>query len=302
MPAPIDNAFERGLRNRRETLGDAWVDSATGGANTFNADFQSFITRYAWHEVWGRPGLPALTRRIIVLVSTASLGRWEEFELHCRAALSSADEAARLTPEALKEVLLQLAIYAGVPAANTAMAHALKLLRELGLAPAPAVPAESAHPGYGREASTRGPTSLHYTVREPLNGAAPRHTVVLSHAVGCDLSMWDAVASLLATDCRVVCYDHRGHGSSDCPPGPYRMADLADDAARLLDELGREPVVWVGLSLGGMVGQELALREPQRLQALVIANACAGYDEPARAQWAQRIATVQTQGLAPIVD
>lgn len=301
-PDNFDNPLERGLRNRREILGDAWVDGASAGANAFNADFQAFITRYAWHEVWGRPGLAASTRRIIVLVSTASLGRWEEFELHCRAALSSADEASRLTPDVLKEVLLQLAIYAGVPAANTAVTHALKIMRELGMVLEPAALADSFHPGYGREACTRGPTSLHYTVREPASRAAPRHTFVLSHALGCDESMWDALASKLAADCRVVCYDHRGHGQSDRPAGPCSMAELAEDAVRVLEELGPEPVVWVGLSLGGMVGQELALRHPQRLKALVIANSCAGYDEAARAQWHQRIATVRARGMEEIAD
>ena len=84
---PYDHDLERGLRNRRAILGDAWVDASVTNANAFNADFQNFITRYAWHEVWGRPGLEAKTRRIVVLAITCALGRWEEFELHLRAAL-----------------------------------------------------------------------------------------------------------------------------------------------------------------------------------------------------------------------
>ncbi|MGL1400035.1 alpha/beta fold hydrolase, partial [Vibrio parahaemolyticus] len=80
------------------------------------------------------------------------------------------------------------------------------------------------------------------------NGKAPRHTVVLSHALGTDLMMWDGLANLLAADCRVIAYDHRGHGSSEKIDGLYTMADLADDAARLLRELDTGPVVWVGLS------------------------------------------------------
>ena len=72
---PFDAELERGMRNRRQILGDAWVDRSIGQANAFTADFQAFITRYAWHEVWGRPGLDRRTRRLLVLVITASLGR-----------------------------------------------------------------------------------------------------------------------------------------------------------------------------------------------------------------------------------
>ena len=139
-------------------------------------------------------------------------------------------------------------------------------------------------------------------MREPRSGKRPRHTVVLSHALGCDLTMWDALANRLALDCRVIAYDHRGHGSSDAPAGPYAMADLADDAARLLRELDTGPVVWVGLSMGGMVGQELALRHPALVGALVLANTTSGYPDAARAAWTQRIATVQAQGIEAIAD
>ncbi|MFA9218498.1 MAG: carboxymuconolactone decarboxylase family protein, partial [Sphingomonadaceae bacterium] len=86
---PIDHDFERGLHNRRTILGDAWVDKSLAGATNFNADFQNLITRFAWNEIWGRPGLPAQTRRAIVLSITIALGRWEEFDLHVRAALLS---------------------------------------------------------------------------------------------------------------------------------------------------------------------------------------------------------------------
>ena len=78
--------FDRGLANRRAVLGDAWVDKSLAGATEFNADFQSLITRYAWHDIWGRPGLDHETRRLLVLGMTMGLARWEEFELHCRAA------------------------------------------------------------------------------------------------------------------------------------------------------------------------------------------------------------------------
>ena len=79
--------FDRGLRQRRAVLGDEWVDRAVSQASAFTADFQDFITRYAWHEVWGRPGLDRVTRRLLVLGMTMAAARWEEFELHCRAAV-----------------------------------------------------------------------------------------------------------------------------------------------------------------------------------------------------------------------
>jgi 3-oxoadipate enol-lactonase len=303
---PFDHDLERGLRNRRSVLGDAWVDRSLSKANAFNADFQSFINRYAWHEVWGRPGLDHRTRRIIVLSITLALGRWEEFELHVRAAMVGGDPASRLTVEELKETLIQSAIYAGVPAANTGHALTLEILRDLGSDFEPQLRAfsvpEVAHTGVGRSQFTDSTPRMHYTVRQPRNGQAPSRTIVLSHALGCDVMMWDALANALSWDARVVCYDHRGHGLSDAPQGPYSMADLADDAARLIDELGGGPVTWIGLSMGGMVGQELALRHPAKVQALVLANTTSGYPAEAQAGWAQRIAGIEAQGLESIVD
>jgi 3-oxoadipate enol-lactonase len=302
---PYQHDYERGMANRRAVLGDAWVDRSTAAATTFNADFQNLITRLAWHEIWGRPGLPYQTRRAIVLAMTIALGRWEEFELHVRAALLAPDEH-RLSVDELKEVLMQSAIYAGVPAANTAFSHAQQILREvgpqIGYQLEPLAPSGVPHPGVGREGRTSSQPALHYSVREPRHGGAPRHTVVLSHALGCDLSMWDALANGLAEDSRVIAYDHRGHGGSAAPAGPYTMAELADDAARLLEELATGPVVWVGLSMGGMVGQELALRHPALVKALVIANSTSGYPDAARTLWDQRIAAVRAGGTQAIAD
>ncbi|KQV82269.1 hydrolase [Massilia sp. Root351] len=302
---PIDHDFERGLNHRRAILGDAWVERSLANANSFNADFQNLITRFAWNEVWGRPGLEQKTRRAIVLSITIALGRWEEFELHVRAALLG-EAGNRLSPDELKEVLIQSAIYAGVPAANTAFSHAQAILREvgpqIGYVLEAAAPAAASHPGVGREGRSAGQPALHYTVRAPRSGKAPRHTVVLSHALGCDLTMWDALANQLAADCRVIAYDHRGHGSSAAPDGAYSMADLADDAAALLRELDTGPVVWIGVSMGGMAGQELALRHPALVRALVLANTTSGYPEAAREVWRQRIATVRAQGIEAIAD
>jgi 3-oxoadipate enol-lactonase len=302
---PLDHDFERGLQNRRTVLGDAWVDRSINNANSFNADFQNLITRFAWNEIWGRPGLDHKTRRAIVLSITTALGRWEEFDLHVRAALLGAEDS-RLTPDEIKEILMQSAIYAGVPAANTAFTHTLAILREvgeqIGYVLEPSAPGAAVHTGVGREGRSASSPALHYSVREPRSGKAPRHTVVLSHALGCDLTMWDSLANQLALDNRVIAYDHRGHGSSDAPDALYTMADLADDAARLLRELDTGPVVWVGLSMGGMVGQELALRHPSLVRALVLANTTSGYPEVARAVWQERIATVRAQGIEAIAD
>ena len=114
LPAPSDDRLSAGFATRRAMLGDAHVDRAVAATTELTRDFQDLITRYAWGTVWTRPGLDPKVRRLLVLAMTASLGRWEEFRLHLRAGL-----AADLEPDDLKEVLLQVAIYAGVPAANT---------------------------------------------------------------------------------------------------------------------------------------------------------------------------------------
>ena len=124
--------FEDGLVNRRQVLGDAWVDASFAKRNAFNADFQDLITRNAWSEIWSRPGLDHRTRRLLVLAMTAALGRWEEFRLHVRAGL----EQRGFTRDELKEMILQTAVYCGMPAGNTAMHHAEAIIAELdGQAP-----------------------------------------------------------------------------------------------------------------------------------------------------------------------
>ncbi|MBB4087454.1 3-oxoadipate enol-lactonase [Sphingomonas carotinifaciens] len=119
-----DTLFDAGLVNRRRVLGDAWVDASLAKRTAFTADFQAMITRIAWGEIWGRPGLDDRTRRLLVLAVTCALGRWEEFALHVRAGLSRGG----FTTDDLKEVLMQTAIYAGVPAANTGFAEAQKII------------------------------------------------------------------------------------------------------------------------------------------------------------------------------
>jgi 4-carboxymuconolactone decarboxylase len=122
------DAHERGMKTRRKVLGDEWVDRAERTKTAFNTEFQDLITRYAWDEIWNRPGLDHKTRRMLVIAMTAAIGRWEEFSLHVRAALASGD----LSQDDLKEVLLQAAVYCGIPTANTAFKEARAVIESLG--------------------------------------------------------------------------------------------------------------------------------------------------------------------------
>ena len=121
-------AHERGMKTRRKVLGDEGVDRAERTKTAFNTEFQDLITRYAWDEIWNRPGLDHKARRMLVIAMTAAIGRWEEFSLHVRAALASGD----LSQDDLKEVLLQAAVYCGVPTANTAFKEARAVIESLG--------------------------------------------------------------------------------------------------------------------------------------------------------------------------
>jgi 4-carboxymuconolactone decarboxylase len=122
-----DEVFERGMSVRREVLGDEHVDRATEGTTPFTADFQELITRYAWGEIWSRPGLDRRTRSCMTLALLVALGREHELPMHVRAALRNG-----LTVDEIKEVLLHTAVYAGVPAANSAFAIAQRVLDEEG--------------------------------------------------------------------------------------------------------------------------------------------------------------------------
>ncbi len=122
--------FEQGLQNRRRVLGDAWVDKALANTDSFNADFQDLVTRHAWRDIWGRPGLTEKTRRFMVLSSLIALGAWDEFSMHVRAALQAHAESG-LSVDELKEVILQSAIYCGLPKANHAMGLAKVVLADM---------------------------------------------------------------------------------------------------------------------------------------------------------------------------
>ncbi len=272
--------YADGMLNRRRILGNAWVDKSLLNVNDFNGEFQNLITRYAWNEVWGRPAFGDKTRRLMVLSTMIALKAFEEFALHVRAALDGPPES-RLSPADIKEVILQAAIYCGVPAANHAFSIAGAILREKGfMLPADATPSPKLH-----------------WVRE---GQGP--VVMLSHALGCDLSMWDAVAERLQQRFTVLRYDARGHGQSAAPVGPYSMAMLADDAAALITAQATGPVHFVGLSMGGMTAQALVARHPQLVKSITIANAALVYGEPAAAMWQARMDTVLQQGVAAVAE
>jgi 4-carboxymuconolactone decarboxylase len=123
--ASDNGRYESGMAVRRAVLGDAHVDAAQARTDGFTADFQDLITRYAWGEIWGRPGLDRRTRSCITLAMLAALRCDGELAMHVRAARRNG-----LTADEIKEVLLQVAIYAGVPAANTAFAIAQRVLAE----------------------------------------------------------------------------------------------------------------------------------------------------------------------------
>jgi 4-carboxymuconolactone decarboxylase len=118
--------YEKGLSVRRAVLGDAHVDRSLQSRNGFNEEFQDLITRYAWGEIWTRPGLPRKTRSLLTIAMIVALNRPDEFRLHVRAAFNNG-----VTREEIKEVLLHAAIYCGVPAANSAFHAAQEVFSEM---------------------------------------------------------------------------------------------------------------------------------------------------------------------------
>ncbi len=117
---------EAGMKVRREVLGDAHVDRAKANENEFNAEFQDLITRYAWGEIWARPGLNRKTRSMLTIAMLVALNRNEELRMHIRAALTNG-----VTRAELREVLLQSAVYCGLPAANSAFHMAGEVFKEV---------------------------------------------------------------------------------------------------------------------------------------------------------------------------
>ena len=119
---------DAGMAQRRKVLGNAWVDKSAANTNSFNADFIDLITRHAWADIWTRPHFDERTRRVLVIGTLLALCQWDEFRLHVRAALTEGG----FTPDDVKEIILQQAIYCGVPAANSAMKEAGEVLEEIG--------------------------------------------------------------------------------------------------------------------------------------------------------------------------
>jgi 3-oxoadipate enol-lactonase/4-carboxymuconolactone decarboxylase len=125
-PWPSDEPFERGLAERRAVLGSAHVDRALGAASDFDRDFQAYITRVAWGEIWARPGLPRRTRHLLTIAMLAAAGREEELAMHLGATVNTG-----VTQAEVREVLMQVAVYAGVPAANSAIKIARRVFADI---------------------------------------------------------------------------------------------------------------------------------------------------------------------------
>ncbi len=142
--------------------------------------------------------------------------------------------------------------------------------------------------------SDAAPVRLAVTVEGPAD-APP---LVLGNSLGTTAELWQPQLAALRGRCRLIRYEHRGHGGSPAPPGPYTLADLGDDVLRLLDDLGVTRAAYGGVSLGGMVGLWLAANAPDRIGALAVC--CTSARFPDRAPWEERAAAVRSGGLAPI--
>ncbi len=138
--------------------------------------------------------------------------------------------------------------------------------------------------------------SLHYADEGEPDGAP----LVFANSLGTDMRLWDKVLPLLPTGLRLIRYDKRGHGLSSCPPAPYTMDALVSDAAALLDHLNVCDCVFVGLSIGGMIAQGLAIKRPDLMRAIVLSNTAAKIGT--QAKWDERIAEVRSGGIEALAD
>ena len=134
------------------------------------------------------------------------------------------------------------------------------------------------------------------------DGPSGAPVVTLSHSLATDLSMWEPQMAALGARYRVLRYDTRGHGGTAAPAGPYTLEQLAGDAAGLLDALRIERTHWVGLSMGGMIGQTLALAVPGKLLSLALCDTSSRIPAEARPLWDERIKTAETKGMEPLVE
>ncbi len=140
--------------------------------------------------------------------------------------------------------------------------------------------------------------SIHYQLEGPASGPV----ITLSHSLATNLSMWDPQLPALASRYRVLRYDTRGHGKTDAPDGPYSLEQLAEDAQALLQALGIPRTHFVGLSMGGFIGQILALNYPRMLQSLVLCDTTSRVPPEAKAMWDERIRVAAAQGMDPHVE
>jgi 3-oxoadipate enol-lactonase len=135
-----------------------------------------------------------------------------------------------------------------------------------------------------------------------LDGPASAPVVTLSHSLATDLSMWDPQMAALTSRYRVLRYDTRGHGGTDVPAGAYSLRQLAEDARALLGALRVPRTHWIGLSMGGMIGQTLALESPELFQSLSLCDTSSRIPAEAKPLWQDRIKTAETQGMEPLVE
>jgi len=140
--------------------------------------------------------------------------------------------------------------------------------------------------------------SINYT----LDGPATAPVVTLSHSLACDVSMWDPQMALLTSRYRVLRLDTRGHGKSSAPAGGYTLSQLAEDARALLKSLNIAKTHWIGLSMGGMIGQTLALETPELLQSLTLADTSSRVPPEAGPVWQERIDGAAKNGMAPLIE
>jgi 3-oxoadipate enol-lactonase len=140
------------------------------------------------------------------------------------------------------------------------------------------------------------------TIRYALSGRKDAPCVVLSHSLGSSLSMWEPQMACMEEDFRVLRYDTRGHGGTDAPEGPYSLEQLGEDVIGLLDRLGVERAHWVGLSMGGMIGQALALTHPRRLISLALCDTAAALPDDAQPVWEERIQRARRGGMQALME
>lgn len=137
---------------------------------------------------------------------------------------------------------------------------------------------------------------LHWHEDGPADGPA----VVFANSLGTDLRLWDKVVPLLPKKLRLIRFDKRGHGLSSCPDAPYAMDDLVADTEALLDQIGVRDCIFVGLSIGGMIGQALAARRPDLVRALVLSNTAAKMGDAA--MWQSRVSAIRADGIESVAD